>query len=209
MKMEKNDLKEKMIVLGVTIGLFLPVRLFFSAYISDNWIGSLGIMSVVAILLVILIKRKKLGWFGVMFEKQMRKTVGGKTGKYLIGFAIFFLVYFGATLMFIDRGNTIYAEDAEIFYLAFMEKGGHNIDDISTYDLIGPNLATQKGAQNFNVISSIDYMFSIAYSVMNDMSDGWLEHLVVIMTVEQIELIGLLVLYRNLFRPIQNVQMTN
>ncbi len=207
--MEKNDLKEKVIVLGVTIGLFLPVRLFFSAYISENWIGSLGIMSVVAILLVVLIKRKKLGWFGVMFEKQMRKTVGGKTGKYLIGFAIFFLVYFGATLMFIDRGNTIYAEDAEIFYLAFMEKGGHNIDDISTYDLIGPHLATHKGSQNYNVISSIDYMFSIAYSVMNDMSDGWLEHLVVIMTVEQVELIGLLILYRNLFKPIQNVQTAN
>ena len=207
--MEKNDLKEKLIVIGVTVGLFLPVRIFFSAYITDNWMGSLGIMSAIAILLVILIKRKKLGWFGTIFEKQMRKTVGSKTGKYLIGFAIFFLVYFGATLMFIDRGNTIYAEDAEIFYLAIMEKGGYNIEDISTYDLIGPHLATSAGAQNNNAIASLDYMFSIAYSVMNSMSDGWLEHVVVIMCVEQIELIGLLIFYRNLFKPIKNIQMTN
>jgi hypothetical protein len=207
--MEKNDLKEKAIVIGVTIGLFLPVRLFFSTYVSESWIGSLGIMSAVAILFVILIKRKKLGWFGIIFEKQMRKTVGGKTGKYLIGFALFFLIYFGATLMFIDRGNTIYAEDSEIFYLAIMEKGGHGINDLSTYDLLGPHLTTQKGSQNFNIISTIDYMFSIAYSVMNDMSEGWLEHLLVIMSVEQIELIGLLIFYRKLFKPIQNVQMTN
>ncbi len=207
--MEKNDLKEKAIILGVTIGLFLPVRLFFSTHISEDWIGSFGVMSVIAILFVVLIKRKKLGWFGVIFEKQMRKTVGGKTGKYLIGFAIFFLVYFGATLMFIDRGSTIYAEDSEIFYQAFMEKGGHNINDLSTYELIGPQLATQKGLQNFNSISTIDYMFSIAYSVMNDMSEGWLEHLLVIMSVEQIELIGLLIFYRNLFKPIQSDQMPN
>ena len=207
--MDKNDLKEKAIIIGATIGLFLPLRLFFSSYISEDWIGSVGIMSALAILFVVLIKRKKLGWFGVMFEKQMRKTVSRKTGKYLIGFALFFLVYFGATLMFIDRGNTIYAEDAEVFYLAIMEKGGLDINDISNYELLGPQLATHEGLQNFNVISIIDYMFSISYSVMNDMSSGWLEHLLVIMSVEQIELIGLLIFYRKLFKPIQNVQMTN
>ena len=207
--MEKNDLKEKMIVIGATMGLFLPVRLFLSTQISDDWIGSLGIMSAIAIVFVVLIKRKKLGWFGVIFEKQMRKTVGGKTGKYLIGFALFFLVYFGATLMFIDRGNTIYEEDAQIFYLAIMEKGGLNMNDLSTYELLGPQLANHRDSQSFNMISSIDYMFSISYAVMNDMSNGWLEHLLLIMSVEQIELIGLLIFYRNLFKPIKNVQMTN
>ncbi len=150
--MEKNDIKEKAIVFGVTFGLLLPVRLFFSAYISEDWIGNLGIMSAIAILLVVLIKYKKLGWFGVIFEKQMRKTIGGKTGKYLIGFAIFFLVYFGATLMFIDRGNTIYAEDAEIFYLAITEKEGYNINDLSSYELIGLRIFYRKLV---NLISNV------------------------------------------------------
>ena len=57
--MEKNDLKEKMIVIGATMGLFLPVRLFLSTQISDDWIGSLGIMSAIAIVFVVLIKRKR------------------------------------------------------------------------------------------------------------------------------------------------------
>jgi len=208
MKMDKKDLKEKIIVLGVTVGLFFPLRIFFSSYVSDHWIGSLGIMSAVAILLVVLIKKKKLGWFGIIFEKQMRKTVGGKTGKYLIGFAIFFLIYFGATLFFIDRGNNIYSDDKKIFYLAIMEEGGYNINDLSSYKLIGPKLIFQKDLQNFEVLGNIDYMFSIAYAVMNDMSNGWLEHVVVVMCVEQIELIGILFFYRNIFKSTR-VQVTN
>lgn len=207
--MEKNDLKEKGIVLGVTIGLFLPVRLFFSTHISGDWLGSLGIMSAIAILLVVLIKKKKLGWFGIIFERQMRKMVGGKTGKYIIGFALFFLFYFGATLVFIDRGNTIYAEDSELFYMAIMEKGGYSINNLDAYELLGPQMTMQGGSEGFNAINQIDYMFSIAYSVMDEMSDGWLEHLLIIMAVEQIELIGLLILYRSFFRPIKKVQMTN
>ena len=207
--MEKNDLKEKAIVLGVTIGLFLPVRLFFSTHVSEDWLGSLGIMSAIAILLVVLIKKKKLGWFGVIFERQMRKMVGGKTGKYIICFALFFLFYFGATLVFIDRGNTIYAEDSELFYMAIMEKGGHSVSNLATYELLGPQMEMKSGSEGFNTINKIDYMFSISYWVMNEMSDGWLEHLLIIMAVEQIELIGLLVLYRSFFKPVQNVQMTN
>ena len=207
--MEKIELKEKLIVIGVTVGLFFPIRVFFSLYVSDNWIWSIGTMTAFAVLLVVLIKKNKLGWFGKMFEKQMRKIMGGKTGKYLIGFAVFFLVYFGATLFFMDRGDTVYAEDKEIFYLAIMEKGGYNINDLSSYELIGPQLASYKGLQNFQALASIDYMFSIAYAVMNDMSDGWLEHIVMVMFVEQIELIGILFLYRNLFKSVTRVKISN
>jgi preprotein translocase subunit SecG len=206
--MEKIELKEKIIVIGVTIGLFFPIRVFFSLYVSDNWIWSIGTMTAFAVLLVVLIKKNKLGGFGKIFEKQMRKIIGGKTGKYLIGFAVFFLVYFGATLFFMDRGDTVYAEDKEIFYLAIMEKGGYNINDLSSYELIGPQLASYKGLHNFQALASIDYMFSIAYAVMNDMSDGWLEHIVMVMFVEQIELIGILFLYRNLFKSVTRVQIS-
>jgi preprotein translocase subunit SecG len=206
--MEKIELKEKIIVIGVTIGLFFPIRVFFSLYVSDNWIWSIGTMTAFAVLLVVLIKKNKLGGFGKIFEKQMRKIIGGKTGKYLIGFAVFFLVYFGATLFFMDRGDTVYAEDKEIFYLAIMEKGGYNINDLSSYELIGPQLASYKELHNFQALASIDYMFSIAYAVMNDMSDGWLEHIVMVMFVEQIELIGILFLYRNLFKSVTRVQIS-
>lgn len=207
--MEKNDLKEKLLIIFISAGIFLPVRVLFTSYVSEHWLGSVGLVSAFAILLTVLIKKKKLGWFGRMFENQMRKTIGGKTGKYIICFAIFFLAYFGATLLFIDRGNTIYLEDKEIFYFAIMEKGGYNVEDISTYELIGPQLISYTDPENFLNLAKLEYMFSIAYSVMNDVSDGWLSHLVVVMFVEQIEVIGLLFFFRNIYKPIVKVQTTN
>lgn len=206
--MDKNDLKEKLIILGVSAGIFLPVRVLFTSYVSDYWLGSVGLVSVFAILLVVLMKMRKLGWFGKMFENQMKKTIGGKTGKYIIGFAIFFLIYFGATLFFIERGNTIYFDDKEIFYLAIMEKGGYDIEDVSTYELIGPQLIYYTDSENFQSIAKLDYMFSIAYAVMDDMSEEWMSHIVVVMFVEQIEVIGLLFFFRNTYKPITNIQAT-
>ena len=204
--MEKNDLKEKFIILGISAGLFLPARLLFAYFVSDHWLGSLGLVSAFAIIIVILIKKRKLGWFGKMFEKQMKKTMGSKMGKYIIGFAIFFLLYFGATLFFIDRGNTVYFDDKEIFYLAIVNEGGYNIEDVSKYDLIGPQFIQYTDSESFQNIAKLDYMFSIAYAVMNDMSDGWLSHIVVIMFVEQIEVIGLLFFFRNTYKSINQVQ---
>ena len=48
----------------------------------------------------------------MMFERQISKTICGKTGKYIIFFAIFFLFYFGATLFFIERGKELFSPEA-------------------------------------------------------------------------------------------------
>ena len=205
--MEKNDVKEKLIIVGILTGIFLPARLLFIHFVSDHWLGSLGLISAFAILLVILIQKQKLGRFSKIFENQLKKTVGSKMGKYIIGFAVFFLLYFGVTLFFIDRGNTIYFDDKEIFF-AIVNEDGFNIEDTSTYDLIGPQLTQYAGSENFQNIAKLDYMFSISYAVMDDMSDGWLSHFVVIMFVEQIEVIGLLFFFRNKFKSINQVQTT-
>ena len=200
--MDGNDLKEKFIILGISTGVFLPIRVLFTSLISDNWLGSLGIISLIAVIVVVLIKKNKLGWFGRMFEKQIKKTLTGKTGKYIIGFAIFFLLYFGATLFFIERGSTVFAEDKEIFFSAIVGEEDYDIKDLANYELIGPKLIAQYQTTNLQSLAKLDYMFSIAYSVMDEMSDGWLSHVVVVMFVEQIELIGMLVFFRNVFKPL-------
>jgi hypothetical protein len=204
--MDKADLKEKLIILSITAGVFLPIRLALTSIVSDDWLGSLGLMTIFAILLVFLIKRKKLGKIGIMFERQIRKTIGGKTGKYIILFALFFLVYFGTTLFLIERGNTIYEEDKGIFYYAIIGEKGYNIDEISTYSLNGPIILKNTNYENLQSIANLDYVFSIAYGVMNDMSQKWISHFVIVMFIEQIELIGLLFFYRNTFKPVLNVQ---
>ena len=205
--MDKADIREKLIVLGISAGVFLPIRLLFTYFVSDSWLGSLGAMSAFAVLLVFLIKKEKLGKLGKMFERQMKKTLVGKTGKYIIGFALFFLCYFGAALIFIDRGNTIYEEDKEIFFLAIIKESGYNIENISTYQLLGPAIIENTNSESLQSIIKLDYIFSIAYAVMNDMSEGWLSHFVMVMFVEQIELIGLLLFFRTTFKTVPKIQL--
>lgn len=203
--MEKGDIKEKLIIVGISVGVFLPIRILFSWFVSDDWLGSLGVISLFAVILIVLLKKGKLGWFGKIFEKQMRKTIGGKTGKFIVGFAVFFLIYFGGTLFFIERGNTVYLEDKEIFYLALTKENGYDLNDLSAYQLLGPQLMKYDD-KSMQTLSKLDYMFSIAYSVMDEMSEGWLSHIVVVMFVEQIEVIGLLVFFRKTFRQVPPVK---
>ena len=195
--MDRKDIKEKLIILAVTTGIFLPIRVLFTSYVSEYWLGSLGLVSAFGLLFVFLIKQNKLGWFGKMFEKQMRKTIGGKTGKYIIVISVLFLIYFGASLYFIDKGNTVYFEDKEIFS-SVMLSDDSSIENIPAEKLNGPQpLLNIAGIQ---WITYFDYVLSIAYGIMDDTTDGWLSHFIVVVFVEQLEMIGLLCFYRNTFK---------
>jgi len=195
--MDRNDIKEKLIILAITTGIFLPIRVLFTAYVSEHWLGSLGLVSAFGLLFVVLIKQNKLGWFGRMFEKQMKKTIGGKTGKYIIFVSVLFLIYFGSSLYFIDKGNTIYFEDKEIFS-SVMSSNEFTIENIPVEKLNGPQpLLNIAGIQ---WITNFDYALSIAYAIMDDTTDGWLSHFIVVVFVEQLEMIGLLCFYRNTFK---------
>ena len=57
--MEKSDFKEKLVVIGFFVGIFLPVRMLFVEYVSDHWLGSLGLISGLGFLFLILVKKAK------------------------------------------------------------------------------------------------------------------------------------------------------
>ncbi len=204
--MDKIDLKEKLIVLGVTSGIFLPVRIIFSSLVSDHWVGSVGLVSAFAILLVVLIRKNVLGKFGEIFERQMKKTIGGKSGKYVIIFAIMFSLYFGASLYFMDRGDTVFSHDKEVFYEAIVNKEKFTIDDIPKERLIGP---ISNGFTDMGFIGGLDYALSISFAIMNDVTGGWLSHLVIVIFVEQLEVIGLLFFYRFTYSEKQIITKQN
>lgn len=204
--MDKVDLKEKLIVLGVTSGIFLPVRIIFSSLVSDHWVGSVGLVSAFAILLVVLIRKNVLGKFGEIFERQMKKTIGGKSGKYVIIFAIMFSLYFGASLYFMDRGDTVFSHDKEVFYEAIVNKEKFTMEDIPKERLIGP---ISNGFTDMGFIGGLDYALSISFAIMNDVTGGWLSHLVIVIFVEQLEVIGLLFFYRFTYSEKQIITKQN
>lgn len=195
--MDKTDIKEKLIVLGVTSGIFLPARVIFSSLVSDHWLGSVGLVSAFAILLIVLVRKNYLGKFGEIFQRQMKKTIGGKSGKYVIMLTIIFAIYFGSSLYFMDRGDAIFSHDKEIFYEAIVNQEKFSIVDIPKEKLLGPG---NNGVSEMGIIDGLDYALSISFSIMDDVSSGWLSHLVVVIFVEQLEIIGLLFFYRYTFR---------
>ncbi len=97
-KIDVQDVKEKIFLMGLTAGIFLPIRMIFVTYVTDGWLGSLGLLSIFALVFIYLAKKRKLGQLGRIFEKQMRKTIGGKIAKYIVAFSIVFLIFFGASI---------------------------------------------------------------------------------------------------------------
>ena len=96
---------ESLLVFSIMTGILLPVRMLFVAYISDNWFGSLGIISTVLISMVILTKKKKLGFFGPMFERQIYKFQKGKRGLIIFGESVFLLLILGVMIFAIIFTN--------------------------------------------------------------------------------------------------------
>ena len=95
---------ESVIVFGGMMGLLLLVRILFVSYVSESWIGSLGLLSAVSLLLLFLAKKKKLGKFGTMFERQMKKIQQGKLGVLVYGESIFSIVLILILIFAIDGG---------------------------------------------------------------------------------------------------------
>ncbi|MFQ5496679.1 MAG: hypothetical protein ACE5DU_02195 [Nitrosopumilus sp.] len=108
--MRKRDIFESLIVFSVMAGALLPARLLFVEYVSDSWIGSVGIISAISISIIILAKKKKLGFFGPMLERQIFKFQKGKRGLVVVGESVFVLLILGGMIFAIDQGNTAYSD---------------------------------------------------------------------------------------------------
>ena len=62
---------------GVITLILFPIRLLFVSYVSDNWFASFGLIATVSISLVILAKKDKMGKFGKLFVRVMKKWNSG------------------------------------------------------------------------------------------------------------------------------------
>ena len=59
-----NEMKEALIVGSVMTGILLPVRLVFYNLVTDDWFGSLGLISLITALMIFAVKKGWLGKFG-------------------------------------------------------------------------------------------------------------------------------------------------
>ena len=189
---------ESLIVFGVMTGLLLPARLLFVEYVSDNWFGSLGIISAIFILIIILARKKKLGFFGHMFERQIYKFQKGKRGLLVIGESVFVLLMLGSMIFAIDQGNSVYSDlKLQTIVNSSPTSSEQILESTKEWEasdwLVGflmvPAAFLTAFPQMSAVIASIDQSL-----------DGWLLHFYTVGFVEYLELFGILIFYRISFR---------
>ena len=197
-----QDVKEKIFLMGITAGIFLPIRMLFVTYVTDDWLGSVGLLSVFGLGFIYLTQKRKLGHVGRIFEKQMRKTIGGRIGKYIVAFSILFLIYFGASIFFMDRGNSVYYYDKEILFSTLQDYQQLTRDNIPIEKLLGP----EPIAGGLSWISNVEYTLSVSLALMNDFSGGWMENLMFVVFVEQFEVIGILYFFRRRYNRQRQAQ---
>ena len=192
------DIRDKLIVFGVITAIFLPVRMLFYVYFSAHWIGSLGLSSLLMFLLILLAHKHKIGHFGDLFLNQRTKTIKGNSGKVAVVISLVLIAYFGSTLVWIERGNTIYFDEKRIVSQILFSN--YDIHKTNTNDITKiMNIRHMSYLFDTSHTIYVDQIVSMTYAIMNDMMGGWMVNFYMILLVEQFEFLGFLILYRKIY----------
>ncbi len=188
---------ESLIVFGIMAGLLLPARLLFVEFVSDDWLGSFGVIAAISISIIILAKKKGLGFFGPMLERQIYKFQKGKRGIVVFGESVFLLLILGMMIVAIDQGNSIHFEHKlqNTQYIPNSQEQVLEMTNQMTYTdwavgfLLAPSALLTEFPKMSAAIASIDQSL-----------DGWLMHFYTVGFVEYLELLGILIFYRISFK---------
>ena len=192
-----NSKLESLIVFGVMGDVLLPARLLFVEFVSDDWLGSLGVITAISLAIIMLAKKNKLGVFGTMLERQIFKFQHGKRGIIIFGESIVMLLILGGMIFAIDQGHSIHADQKMQYIPDVDDHQNHVIDtgkNMTPSDWIFGTLAASVG-----FVTAFPQM-SAAIASIDHMLDGWLMHFYTVGFVEYLELLGILIYYKISFR---------
>ena len=192
--MKMKGVYESIIVFTVMFALLLPARLLFVEYVSDDWLGSFGVITAISVSILILAKKGKLGEFGNMFQRQIEKLLNGKRKFIVYAESAFMLILLGGMIFAINEGNTTYLHLQDQFFVNQEINSPETIveqtNQLETNDWIyGFVMAPVAFLTAFPQMSAVIALFDGAL-------DGWLLHFYTIGFVEYAEFLGILVLYR-------------
>jgi len=209
---KRKDYLEKMIVGMGFVAIFLPLRYFFYVYVSEFWLGSVGIISLVIGIITYLSYKNKFGKFGRLWKKQIYRIARGKLGTIALILGVFFVIFFGTLIWAFEAGKESEAYQISIIILEeenlmlsmdpqealehFTEVGRRT--DLETFNQASENLSALWAE---DPALFIDALVVIA-AVVNTWVGGWLGHLYVILFVQELETIFLIVFFRWVY-PVQ------
>lgn len=200
--MKVTDRIEALIVFLVMTGIFLPVRFVFVTFISDHWFGSFGLVSALAIIMVILSRKGKLGKFGEMFQRQMNKIHTGKRRKLIYTHLALSAFIMGLSVVSINLGNTTYVDQKnEIIQIAELQ--GESLKEPADMHRLAQELKETPSEQILVSLATIPVLliyqfpyFAGLMAIENDLTSRFFLHFSTVGFVEVLEMIGVLIFYK-------------
>lgn len=184
------ETKEKILVALIFAGIFFPVRLLFYTYVSQYWLGSFGVMTIMMVSIIYLSRKNKLGYIGRLINKHVMSFAKGKYGIVVIFFTGIFIYFFAIVVLGIENpvGN-------EAVRLTLEGQG------ITNLETLNPRMAQVQidpltFVIAFLVLFTPNQISSGIFSVMNDFSNGWFLHFATVFLIEEIEIMGLILYFR-------------
>lgn len=189
-------------------GIFLPVRFVFVTFVSDHWLGSFGIVSAFAIIMVILAKKGKLGKFGEMFQRQMIKIHTGKRRKLIYTNMALTVFIMGLFILSINLGNSAYL-DQKNKILEMADSQGQSLREPADMQRLAEEFKGISTAQLFEALVAVPILviyqfpyFAGLMAIENDLTSGFFLHFSTVGFVEVLEMIGVLVFYKVTIKPV-------
>ena len=188
------QIKEKLLTVCFFTGIFLPTRLLFYTYVSQYWLGSFGLISGIMITLMYFSNKGKLGRIGEIVNRQVNQYTKGKFGLFTIFMLVFFIYVFSLTIYGINNAP-IQTKTQMNSVLT-----GAGVTDLGS--LQTSNLRWTGPGEDFGMLYSLAIILTpnnlgySLYSILNDMTNGWILHFTTVFLIEDIEAFGLLVYFR-------------
>lgn len=185
---------EFLIVTFSLIAILVPLRILSKMIFADEWIGSIGVITVVFGVILFLSMKEKLGNFGQMFLRQITKNHTRKQKWIIFSQTGLFLSLGILTIFSINAGNTEYYLLKEQVIAEFGNKGVI-IDSDLNFDAINQISSQVSPEQQAGALAALPLLtiqnfeiFSVVLAVTDQMMGGWVMYFWQIMVIETMEI---------------------
>lgn len=194
--------KLEMIVVGLTMAaILMPARLVAMYLFHDSVLANVVILSSVTGFFIIGSKQGWLGKFGDMFINTILRIQKGKRKFIFITEMVFVVTLMGGSAFLIHEGNTTYG------YLKEHVKAQLADMDIETQEDLMEISSQTTPEQQAEAIVQMPRMLveefatvAVTQAIVNDMMGGWYMHFATVIVIENIQIVGFLIIARKFLK---------
>lgn len=194
-----NSKKETLLVAAVLAGILIPARFLTIYVLGNHWLGALGVITAVTLVIIILAKKGKIGTFGDMFLRTIERMHKSKF-RWFVYVQTSALFVLGATAVYaIELGNGQFAEmKAEVM----TEINAMGINDYNDVVEQSGDMSAEEHAEAIASVPEIAltkfHIIAISAAITDDLMGGWYKFFATLILVESAEVLGLIVVTKGI-----------